>query len=80
MTVFTDTYVPYEFNTKKETLKYLTERCFHIKKSLKLVTRDNEHLQVRCPVSGDYLEITGTVAELAWLHNELVTQKWYKPI
>ena len=39
---------------------------------------DNEHLMVRCPLSGDYLEITGTIEELNWLHAELTKRKWYR--
>lgn len=79
MTVFTSSYVPYEFNTKNETLRYITECCYNIKRSLKFVLMDTEHLEVRCPVSGEYLEITGSTEEVAWLHNELVTRNWYKP-
>jgi hypothetical protein len=44
-----------------------------------LTEKDNEHLQVRCPLSGEYLEILGTIEELEWLHRELRKGNWYKP-
>lgn len=77
MTIFNDTFIPYEFD-KIETLKYIEERCHGIKKSLKFIEIDNEHLLVRCPLSGDYLDITGDAVELQWLHHELIRKHWYR--
>jgi hypothetical protein len=77
MTIFNDTFLPYEFN-KQDTLKYIEERCHGIKKSLRFIEIDNEHLVVRCPLSGDYLDITGDPVELQWLHNELLRKRWYR--
>ena len=78
MTIFTDTYIPYEFTNKFDCLAYVESRCQGLKKSLRFVEMDNEHLTVRCPLSGDYLEITGTVEELDWLHAELSKRGWYR--
>ena len=78
LTIFTNTTVPYEFKTKEQCMYYIKERAMNIKKSLRFVEMDNEHLTVRCPLSGDYLEITGTVEELDWLHAELSKRGWYR--
>lgn len=78
MTIVTDTYMPYEYENKRDTLAYIESRCVNIKRSLKFIDMDNEHLIVRCPFTGDYLEIVGTPQDLAWLHNELTKRKWYK--
>lgn len=78
MTIFTDNFEPYEFKTKRETYNYVIERCQGLKKSLRFVEMDNEHLVVRCPVIADYLEITGTEEELNWLHAELSKREWYR--
>lgn len=78
MTIFTDTFIPYEFRTKYETLEYLVGRCQGLKHSLRLVEKDKEHLTVRCPVSGDYLEVVGKYEELRWLDEQLSIRKWYR--
>ena len=78
MTIITDTYIPYEFQNKMDCLKHIESRCHNLKKSLRFVEIDNEHLTVRCPLSGDYLEIVGTTDELNWLHAELTKRRWYR--
>jgi hypothetical protein len=78
MVVITDTFIPYEFDNKRACIKHIVDRCQGLKKSLRFVEMDNEHLTVRCPLSGDYLEIVGTQEELDWLHAELTKQKWYR--
>lgn len=78
MTIFTDTYVPYEFDNKQECLKHVESRCHGLKKALRFIEMDNEHLTVRCPLSGDYLEIVGTEDDLNWLHSQLTIRGWYR--
>lgn len=78
MTIFTETFIPYDYPSKYDCLKHIESRCHGIKKSLRFIEMDNEHLTVRCPLSGDYLEITGTVEELDWLHAELSKRGWYR--
>lgn len=81
MIIATETYIPYEYN-KFETLKYIESRCHAIKKSLRFVElnleKDSGHLCVRCPLSGDYLDIFGTKDEVEWLDKELRVRKWYR--
>lgn len=78
MTIFTDTYIPYEFNDKYECYKYIENRCMNIKHSLRLVEKDNEHLRVRCPLSGDYLDIVGIEEEIEWIDMKLRNSQWYR--
>lgn len=78
MTIFTGTFIPYEYTNKHDVLRHLESRCHGIKKSLRLIKMDSEHLEVRCPLSGDYLEIVGSEAEINWLHEELTKRKWYR--
>lgn len=80
MTIFNDTFIPYDYENKWDALKHIESRCHGIKKSLRFVEMDNEHLTLRCPLSGDYIEVTGTVDELNWLHAELTKRKWYRTI
>ena len=78
MTIFTDTYIPYEFDNKYECYKYIKSRCMNINNSLRLVEKDNEHLKVRCPLSGDYLDVVGTIEELTWIDNQLRVNNLYR--
>ena len=78
MTIITDTYIPYEFDNKMDCLKHIENRCHGLKKSLRFVEMDNEHLCVRCPLSGDYLDVVGSVDDLNWLHAELSKRNWYR--
>ena len=78
MVIISDTYVPYEFDDRRKCFDFIVERCHNLKKSLRFVEMDNEHLTVRCPLSGDYLDIVGTQSELDWLHCELTKRQWYR--
>ena len=78
MVIISDTYVPYEFDDRRKCFDFIVERCHNLKKSLRFVEMDNEHLTVRCPLSGDYLDVVGTQSELDWLHCELTKRQWYR--
>lgn len=78
MYIFVDTTVPYEFVHKEDCFRHVTLRCHGIKKSLTFVEKDKEHLCVRCPLSGDYLEIFGKSTEIEWLNDMLHKYKWYR--
>ena len=78
MYIFIDTTVPYEFAHKEDCFRHVTLRCHGIKKSLTFVEKDKEHLCVRCPLSGDYLEIYGEQSDIDWLHRNLSKHQWYR--
>lgn len=73
-----DTYIPYEFANINNALKHIVSRCHNIKRSLRLVEMNKEHLLVRCPLSGDYLDISGEPDELFWINRQLHLQDWYR--
>lgn len=79
MTILTSNCAPYNYVNRYETLKYVKSRAHGIKKSIRLVEKDNGHLTLRCPLSGDYLEIVGEKDDLEWLDKELRKQNWYRP-
>lgn len=78
MYIFIDTTIPYEFKNKNDCYKHIVSRCFNIKKSLRFMEKDKGHLCVRCPISGDYLEIFGDDTDIEWLLNMLRTAKWLR--
>ena len=77
MTIITDTYIPYEFD-KLNCLKYLESRTCGLRNSLRVVEKDTEHITIRCPMSGDYLDVIGTAEELEWLDDQLQRRNLYK--
>lgn len=77
MTVFTNAFIPYEFKNRDKAYKYITERALGIKKSLRLMELDSEHMKIRYPLAVE-IEITGTEEELQWLHYELTLNEWYR--
>lgn len=79
MTIFTGDYTPYNYVSRYETLRHVKSRAQGLKKSLRLVEKDSEHLTIRCPLSGDYIEIVGDKEDLEWLDNELRKQDLYRP-
>lgn len=78
MTIFTEDYTVYEYNNKYDCLNDIESLCHGIKKSLRLVEKDKEHLTLRCPLSGDYIDVVGIEEELEWLDNQLNVRKWYR--
>lgn len=78
MTIFLGDYIPYEYVSRFEVFRYVKSKAQGLKKSIRLVEKDNEHLTVRCPLSGDYLDIVGTTEDLEWLYNELVKGAWFR--
>lgn len=78
MTIFTREFMPYEFDSKRDVYKFIEQRCSNLKRALTFVEMDNEHLTVRCPLSGGYLDIVGTIEEIDWLHGELTRREMYR--
>ena len=79
MVIMTDTYNPIEFDDKRECLNYIIQRAKGLKKSLRLVEEDMEHLTIRCPISGDYIDVLGSPYDLEWVNQMLKLLKWYRP-
>ena len=77
MTIITDTFIPYEYD-RQGCLKYIESRCQGLKKALRLIEKDSEHITVRCPLSGDYLDILGSTDELEWLDSMLTRKLLYR--
>ena len=78
MTICCDTYIPYDYATKYECLKYIESRCMGIKNSLRCIEKTSEQLTVRCPLAGDYLSILGEPSEIKCVDNHLRIRGWYR--
>lgn len=78
MLIYTDTWVPYEYINKQDCLEHIISRTHNLKKSIRLIEKNNEHLIIRCPLSGDYLEVVGSEEELNWVDEQLTRRGWYR--
>lgn len=73
------TFNPLEFEDMHKCYDYIVGRAQGLKKSLRLVEEDMEHLTIRCPISGEYIDVLGTPYELEWVNQMLKLMKWYRP-
>lgn len=66
-----NTFTPYIFENKLDVLRYLNERSYGMRESLKVIEKDSEHLNIRCPLNGEYITILGDAIELEWVYDRL---------
>lgn len=77
-TIYTDTYIPYEFNDVEEVIQYVIEMSHGLKSAIRLIEKNTEHLVIRCPVSGEYLDILSSQANLNELDKLLISRNLYR--
>lgn len=73
-----DTYLPYEFATIEGTVNFIRQLSMGITYGITKIEKDTEHLSIRCPVSGEYLDITSSTDKINELDKELNNQHLYK--
>ena len=78
MTVFNDTFRPIELKDKVSTFNYIIERSMNIRRSIRFIEKEPDHLTIRLPGCGEYLEITGTELEVTWLDEQLRKRDYYR--
>ena len=78
MLVITDSYTPYDFRNWRECTNFIIDKCYGIKRALSLIKKDKEHLEVRCPLTGEYLTILGSEESLEKVHQQLILQNLYR--
>ena len=71
-------FMPYEFDSVNDAVLFIKQLSMGITHGIILLEKDTEHLTIRCPVSGEYLDITSTEITLKKLHKELQKQHLYK--
>lgn len=78
ISIYTDTYIPYEFDNKREAIQFIKTKSHNIKGAIILCEKNTEHLLIRCPVSAEYLDIVSDVLTLNWLDEELKRLNMYR--
>ena len=73
-----DTYTPYDFNNWREACNYLYDKCYGITRAMTLIKKDKEHLEMRCPLTGEYLTVLGSPEDLEHIHRTFILQNLYR--
>lgn len=76
--VIGDTFLPYDFNNWRECMNFLIDKCYGIKRAMTLITRDKEHLELRCPLTGEYLTVLASTENLERIHTQFIIQNLYR--
>ena len=76
--VIGDTFLPYDFMTWRECCNYLIDKCYGMTRAMTLVIKDKEHLELRCPLTGEYLTVLASAEDLECIHNTFILQNLYR--
>lgn len=74
-----DDYVPYDFRNWQECCNFLIDKCYGMRRAMILTERDKEHLEMRCPLTGEYLTVLGSTENLEHIHKTFILQNLYRP-
>jgi hypothetical protein len=77
--VIGDTFSPYDFMNWKECCNFLIDKCYGMKRAMLLIKKDKEHLELRCPLTGEYLTVLASTEDLERIHREFILQNLYRP-
>ena len=75
-----DVFLPYEFATVEGAINFIKQLSMGMTHGISKIEKNTEHLTIRCPVSGEYLDITSSEKTLNELDRELFKQHLYKTI
>lgn len=76
--VIGDTFSPYDFLTWQECCNFLIDKCYGMKKAMARINKDKEHLELRCPLTGEYLTVLGSTADLERIDRTFILQNLYR--
>lgn len=79
MLIITEDYTPYDFNNWRECTNFIIDKCYGVKRGLSLIEKDKEHLELRCPLTGEYMTVLGSAETIERVHTNLIVQNLYRP-
>lgn len=77
--VIGEDYSPYDFIKWQECANFLIEKCYGMKRAMILIEKDKEHLELRCPLTGEYLTVLASEDDLEQIHRVFILQNLYRP-
>lgn len=69
--------LPQEFNDKEQCLQWLKNKQLGTVRSIVLLSKNEDWLMVRVPITNENIAIYGDTAEIAWLHLQMVRNQMY---
>lgn len=78
LVVIGDDFSPYDFHNWRECCNFLIDKCYGCKRAMTLIQKDNEHLELRCPLTGEYLTVLGSAEDLENIHRTFILQNLYR--
>lgn len=76
--VIGDTFSPYDFLTWRECCNFLIDKCYGTTRAMTLIKKDKEHLELRCPLTGEYLTVLASTEDLERIHRTFILQNLYR--
>ena len=77
--VIGDTFSPYDFMNWRECANFLIDKCYGTTRAMTLIAKDKEHLEMRCPLTGEYLTVLASPEDLERIHRTFILQNLYRP-
>lgn len=76
--VIGDDFAPYDFLNWREAANFLIEKCYGMKKAMTLTEKDREHLEMRCPLTGEYLTVLANEDDLEHINRVFILHNLYR--
>lgn len=69
--------IPQEFANKEQCLKWVQNKQLGTKRSIVLLSKSDDWLAIRVPITNENVNIHGEVDEIRWLHLAMVRNQMY---
>lgn len=69
--------LPQEFNDQTQCLQWLKNKQLGTVRSIVLLSKNDDWLMVRVPITNENVRIHGEPEEIAWLHLQMVRRQMY---
>lgn len=70
-------HMPQEFSNKEQCLHWLKNKQLGTRRSITLLSKNNDWLMIRVPITNENITIYGEVDEIRWLHLAMVRNQMY---
>ena len=68
---------PQEFNNKEQCLHWLKNKQLGTVRSIVLLSKNDDWLMIRVPITNENISIYGEHSDITWLHLQMVRNQMY---
>ncbi len=69
--------LPQEFNNKEQCLHWLKNKQLGTVRSIVLISKDEDWMLIRVPITNENVRVHGEPEEITWLHLQMVRNQMY---